>query len=70
MTFTYDGIEYRVDVGANKIYQNDRFIRLPDGRYLKVGYWLESYPPIPQNLSEVESSGVDDLDSVAAATRA
>ncbi len=49
ITFEYDGKNYIVSGDA---YEKN-LIRLPDGRILKVGAWLESYPPQPYEIEDV-----------------
>ncbi len=49
ITFEYDGKTYVVKGDA----YNKNLIRLPDGRILKVGSWLESCPPHPYEIEDV-----------------
>jgi hypothetical protein len=49
ITFEYEGRHYTVE---SKAYDLGRII-LPDGRMLEAKAWLESYPPQPQGLYEV-----------------
>jgi len=51
--FSYDGVAYTVSYDA---YKESGLIRLPDGRVLWVGSWLESYPPQP---SKIEIASVE-----------
>jgi hypothetical protein len=37
---------------ATACYNGSNRILLPDGRVLLVGFWLESCPPIPRNMTE------------------
>lgn len=47
--FTYEGKNYSVDLEAYDL----NLIILPDGRALEAETWLESYPPKPKDLREV-----------------
>ena len=49
ITFEFEGRKYTVE---SKAYDLGRII-LPDGRMLEAQAWLESYPPQPQGLHEV-----------------
>lgn len=49
--FEYDGAEYSVSGDA---YDKDCLIKLPNGKLLSVGMWLESFPPQPADIEEVE----------------
>jgi hypothetical protein len=49
ITFTYDEKKYSV---ASKAYDLNLIV-LPDGRAIEAEGWLESYPPKPSNLKEV-----------------
>ncbi len=47
--FEFEGRKYTVE---SKAYDLGRII-LPDGRMLEAEAWLESYPPQPEGLHEV-----------------
>ena len=49
IAFKYEDRLYAVDM---KAYDLNRIV-LPDGRMLEATAWLESYPPKPQGLHEV-----------------
>lgn len=49
ITFEYEGEEYTVSGEA--YYKN--IIRLPNGKILKVGSWLELYPPQPYEIEDI-----------------
>lgn len=49
ITFEYESRKYTVE---SKAYDLGRII-LPDGRMLEANAWMESYPPQPQGLHEV-----------------
>lgn len=48
--FTYEDKRYTVPLRA---YDLNRIV-LPDGRVLEANAWLESYPPQPEGLHEVQ----------------
>lgn len=47
----YDNEDYEVEMEA---YDKNLDILLPDGRVLSVNGWLESYPPQPMGIKEVD----------------
>lgn len=51
--FEFEGTSYSF---LWKDYPEGGAIRLPDGRFLQPGWWLEVYPPIPTDLKEVPAS--------------
>jgi hypothetical protein len=50
--FEFEGKQYIVDMRAYDV----NCIVLPDGRALKADSWLESMPPKPEHLHEVNHS--------------
>lgn len=48
--FTYNGKNYQVDYRA---YEDSLAIVLPDGTAIRVGMWLEIYPPLMGSTKEV-----------------
>jgi hypothetical protein len=67
MKFRYDGQNYKTRIDANTICEKDYLIQLPDDRYLMVASWLESYPPQPSLIREVDESVITPNDLVAVA---
>jgi len=55
IAFKYEGQRYVVD---SKAYDLNKIV-LPDGRMLEAESWLESYPPQPQGLHEVNHTFKD-----------
>jgi len=58
--FEYEEVEYSIPEGPGHA------VRLPDGRLLKVGLWLESNPSKPGNLSVItddEATGLTIIDA-------
>jgi hypothetical protein len=54
VTFTFDGKTYQLTANqANKAYDDESLIRLPDGTLLRAGGWFESCPPQPGDLTKV-----------------
>ncbi len=47
--FVWEGKKYKVDIEASR---SNGSIILPDGRALMVGIWLQSLPPIPDEIVE------------------
>jgi hypothetical protein len=51
---TRDGKTYQLTANqANKAYDDESLIRLPDGTLLRAGGWFESCPPQPGDLTKV-----------------
>ncbi len=49
--FIYDGMTYYFN--ACECYDNDSLVRLPNNDILHIQFWLESNPPLPQNIVKV-----------------
>lgn len=51
--FEYEGRKYRIVAGVAACYDSASpcYLKLPDGRILVVGGWLEVMPPIPTDIT-------------------
>lgn len=58
MRFEFEGQIYETKTSVNTIYLHDLPIQLPGGRFVRVSFWLESSPPIPRGIVEVDKSQV------------
>ena len=67
MTFRFEGNRYRANMTANGLYGNGRFgskgfnipIKLPDGRFVQVDEWRESYPPQACSFVIISGDGIN-----------
>ena len=66
MTFRFEGNHYRANMTANELYGNGRAnsegfnipIKLPDGRFIQVYEWMESYPPQAGGFVIISGDGI------------
>lgn len=54
IAFTFEGVDYTAPMS---FYDTNR-CRLPDGRTITAGGWLESMPPRPADLRVTEDDGM------------
>ena len=66
MRFTFEGKNYISSMSATELYGNgiagsDGYnisIKLPDGRFVRVNGWMESYPPQPCEVVMIGDDGI------------
>ena len=67
MTFGFEGNRYRANMTASELYGNGIAyspgfnipIKLPDGRFVQVDGWMESYPPQACDIVLIDSDGIE-----------